>query len=194
MDRNPNASGFADKLLTLSLDHNANDINLIPKINVAIGEGKSSWIYTSGHLESIFEGKLIDENGCVILASNDRDKRTQDACELLKQLYGQFHYLGAKVGFVTNLHHIIMVLHDKEKGNLILSPLMEFTDGRVLTCLVGMTFISIDAHSRPHTEVNATPPWAFIRNALAPESECYQITYKGISTTSADVGVTIPQA
>lgn len=67
----------------------------------------------------------------------------------IAQLWGQSYFLGAKIGFVTNFHGVMVLLRDNTPGrsSFILSSILPWTDYRLLTCLVGLSFIAVDEAS-----------------------------------------------
>lgn len=195
-DRTPYASGFPDKILTLYPLRVGGSVEVAELVNLCLYEVKTPWAYQD--LGSLYTGKLFEQG--------ERPRNMADPlCRLLVQVrqsfvsfffffpscfyhasnhdlkvWGQFHFTGPGIGFVTNLEDVIFLLPDIENRRLIISPPLAWTDVRVLACMVGMSYLAIDAKdSQEH------PGDAFsLIGTLAPPTECYRITLEGVSPIS----------
>ncbi|EAU85076.2 hypothetical protein CC1G_04172 [Coprinopsis cinerea okayama7 len=185
-NRNPKitASGFADRVLAVDLVTPRINPPFLPgarfrRFSVCLGEGKIFWAYPADEFENIFTSpEFLDVDGQFLPS----DSAADSMCLLFQQLWGQFHFLGPRVGFVTNMHYVMFLLRDPrpdQKGRLIVSPLMKFTDKRLLTCFVAMTYVAIDAYRKGEDD-----EWNYIKETLAPKKECFKLTLTGASVLS----------
>jgi hypothetical protein len=83
------------------------------------------------------------------------------------QIRGAFHFLGPGIGVFTNLQEVLFLLPDPKNKRFIISPLLKWTDQRVLTCMVGMhmNYIAVDTKDHSHG--------FSVIEALAPQEECH---------------------
>jgi len=96
--------------------------------------------------------------------------------ELSFQMWGQCHFLGPKIAFTTNLEGVIVLIQDRteeNKSGFILSPILPWTDDRLLSCLVGLSFVAVDAPKWANPGANG--PGRNLRDMLAPVGECTPI-------------------
>ncbi|KAJ3799059.1 hypothetical protein GGU11DRAFT_680306 [Lentinula aff. detonsa] len=130
-------------------------------------EVKSPWNYPTREMVQIYRGHpdIIDKQNMF------RVTRTRDAARsLLEQVYGELVTLVSDIGFFTNMDVAFFYLifdgenaegintgggsgdskagssepTQKSYSGLILSPVLNFEDPRVLKCLQGLTYLALD--------------------------------------------------
>ncbi|KAJ3991303.1 hypothetical protein F5050DRAFT_1581629 [Lentinula boryana] len=118
-------------------------------------EVKSPWNYSTRDMIQIYRGhpNVIDEHNMF------RFTRSKKAANLmLEQVYGELAALASDIGFFTNMDivffYLIFDVGDSKPGDsppwlspnsgLILSPVLNFEDPRVLKCLQGLTYLALD--------------------------------------------------
>ncbi|GJJ09992.1 hypothetical protein Clacol_004218 [Clathrus columnatus] len=68
---------------------------------------------------------------------------TEVSAKLIRQLWGQLHFFGCRLGFVTN-GSMVMLVARTNPNTLILSVPKKWTDNTVLTALAGLSFAGVD--------------------------------------------------
>lgn len=94
-------------------------------------------------------------------------------------MWGQCHYLGTKIAFTTNLEGVTILLRDltPQDSKFILSPVLPWTDDRLLSCLVALSFIVVDAPKWANPGLNGHS--VTLKDMLAPFEECNPVNAAG---------------
>ncbi|KAJ3509758.1 hypothetical protein NLJ89_g5051 [Agrocybe chaxingu] len=175
-DESQSASGNSDKLLVMypkmiPAGMTLADARAVAEpIRCSTAEVKPGWSYETKSLEDIYRGDkgVLNYQGRFLT-----DASKHPGNQLIRQMWGQCFFLSTKIAFTTNLDGVMVLLQDLEGCKMILSSLLPWTDDRVLSCLVALSFMAVDA-----------PEWATMNapdggengltliDMLAPPAEC----------------------